>query len=63
MKVFGYGFPGWFEDCVPVVAIEISRKGNFIHDKCILHFIIILMVKWILQDYLRKLSFFGKYPT
>ena len=42
MKIFGYGFPGWFEDCVPVVAVEISRKGYFIHDKCILHFIIIL---------------------
>lgn len=44
MQVLGYRFPGGFEDCIPVVSVEIAREGDFVHDEGVLHLLLLYLV-------------------
>jgi hypothetical protein len=45
VQIFGNGLSGGFEDGVPVVAVEVAREWNFIHDESVLHGLFIIIIK------------------
>ena len=44
MEILGDGFPGWFEDGVPVVSVEVARQRDFVHNERILHLLLLYFV-------------------
>lgn len=37
MKILRYGLSSWFENSVPIFAVVVTRKRQFIHYERILH--------------------------